>query len=255
MDGFLMGHTAVVTGGGRGIGAATAVALARAGVSHVGLVARTEGQLEATAEQVRQAGAAATVYAVDLLDLPALAKLAVELATSVGVVDILINNAATVAPLGPSIGIDPDAFRDALTLNVVAPAALTADLLRGMLEQGWGRIVNVSSGIAAHPEIMIGGNSYATTKAALEAHTVNLAAELAGTGVTVNIYRPGIVDTAMQTWIRGQDPAQIGEQLHARFVRHQDQGALLAPDISGRALVAHLSSADNGQVWDVTDKL
>ena len=87
-----------------------------------------------------------------------------------------------------------------------------------MRERGWGRIVNVSSGIAAHPETMIGGNSYATTKAALEAHTVNLAAELAGTGVTVNIYRPGIVDTAMQTWIRSQDPARIGEQLHARFV-------------------------------------
>ncbi len=124
-----------------------------------------------------------------------------------------------------------------------------------MRERGWGRIVNVSSGIAAHPETMIGGNSYATTKAALEAHTVNLAAELAGTGVTVNIYRPGIVDTAMQTWIRSQDPAQIGEQLHARFVRYQDQGTLLAPEISGRALVAHLSSAENGQVWDVTDKL
>ena len=66
MDGFLTGRTAVVTGGGRGIGAATAVALARAGVSHVALVARTEGQLEATAEQVRRAGAAATVFAVDL---------------------------------------------------------------------------------------------------------------------------------------------------------------------------------------------
>jgi NAD(P)-dependent dehydrogenase (short-subunit alcohol dehydrogenase family) len=124
-----------------------------------------------------------------------------------------------------------------------------------MRERGWGRIVNVSTGIAAHPETMIGGNSYATTKAALEAHTVNLAAEVAGTGVTVNIYRPGIVDTAMQAWIRGQDPAQIGEQLHARFVGYQDQGILLAPETSGRALVAHLSSADNGQIWNVTDKL
>ena len=102
---------------------------------------------------------------------------------------------------------------------------------------------------------MIGGNSYVTTKAALEAHTVNLAAEVAGTGVTVNIYRPGIVDTAMQAWIRRQDPAQIGEQLHARFVGYQDQGTLLAPEIAGRALVAHLSSADTGQVWNVTNKL
>ena len=124
-----------------------------------------------------------------------------------------------------------------------------------MLEQGWGRIVNVSSGIAAHPEAMISGNSYATTKAALEAYTVNLAAELAGTGVTVNAYRPGTVDTAMQAWIRDQDPAQIGERLHARFVGYHEHGTLISPEVSGRALVAHLSSADSGRTWDVSDAL
>jgi NAD(P)-dependent dehydrogenase (short-subunit alcohol dehydrogenase family) len=64
-----------------------------------------------------------------------------------------------------------------------------------MLDAGWGRVVNVSSGIVAHPAGMVRGNAYATTKAALEAHTVNLAAELPGTGVTVNVYRPGGVDT------------------------------------------------------------
>ena len=255
MTGFLTGRTAVVTGGGRGIGAATAVALSQVGVTHLALVARSREQLQATAEQVRQAGAAATVFAADLLDLAALPKLAADIASAVGGVDILINNAATVAPLGPSAEIVADAFRNALTLNVVVPAALSALFFPGMRERGWGRIVNVSTGIAAHPETMIGGNSYITTKAALEAHTVNFAAEVAGTGVTVNIYRPGTVDTAMQAWIRSQDPAQIGEQLHARFVGLRDQGMLLAPEIAGRALVAHLSSADNGQVWNVTDQL
>jgi NAD(P)-dependent dehydrogenase (short-subunit alcohol dehydrogenase family) len=140
-------------------------------------------------------------------------------------------------------------------LNVVAPAALTAHLLPGMLEHGWGRIVNVSSHIAGHPENMIGGNSYATTKAALEAHTVNLAAELAGSGVTVNVYRPGSVDTAMQAWIRNQDPAHIGEQLHARFIGYRDRGLLITPEVTGRALVAHLSGEGNGQIWDVSDDL
>jgi hypothetical protein len=71
--------------------------------------------------------------------------------------------------------------------------------------------------------------------------------------VTVNIYRPGSVDTAMQAWIRSQNPAQIGEQLHARFVGYRDQGTLLSPETAGRALVAHLSSDDNGQIWNVTD--
>jgi NAD(P)-dependent dehydrogenase (short-subunit alcohol dehydrogenase family) len=255
MTGLLTGRTAVVTGGGRGIGAATAVALAQAGVTHLALIARSADQLQVTAEQVRQAGAVATVFVADLLNLSALPQLAGDIASEVGGVDTLINNAATVAPLGPSAEIVPDEFQSALTLNVVAPAALSAFFVPGMRERGWGRIVNVSSSIAAHPEIMIGGNTYATTKAALEAHTVNLAAELAGTGVTVNIYRPGIVDTAMQAWIRSQDPAQVGEQLHARFVGYRDQRTLLTPEIAGRALVAHLSSEDTGQVWDVTDKL
>jgi NAD(P)-dependent dehydrogenase (short-subunit alcohol dehydrogenase family) len=124
MTGLLMGRTAVVTGGGRGIGAATAVVLAQAGVTHLALIARSAEQLQVTAEQVRQAGAAATVYVADLLNLSALPQLAGDIASEVGGVDILINNAATVAPLGPSAQIVPDAFQSALTLNVVAPAAL-----------------------------------------------------------------------------------------------------------------------------------
>ena len=67
---------------------------------------------------------------------------------------------------------------------------------------------------------MLRANAYATSKAALEAQTLNLAAELAGTGITVNVYRPGGVDTAMQAWIRKQDPEQIGATLH-RAVRTQ----------------------------------
>ena len=121
-----------------------------------------------------------------------------------------------------------------------------------MLEAGWGRIVNVSSGIAAHPEGMIRGNAYATTKAALEAHTRNLAAELAGPGVTVNIYRPGGVDTAMQAWIRGQDPARIGTAMHDRFTRSHADGTLITPEQSAAALLARLSTDDTGAISEFT---
>ena len=68
----------------------------------------------------------------------------------------------------------------------------------------------MSSTIAAHPGAMVGMNAYTASKAALEAHTVNLAGEFAGSGVTVNAFRPGSVDTAMQAGIRAQDPARIG---------------------------------------------
>ncbi len=115
-----------------------------------------------------------------------------------------------------------------------------------------GRIVNVSSAIAAHPAAMVGMNAYAATKAALEAYTVNLAAELDGTDVTVNAFRPGSVDTAMQGWIRGQDPARIGIALHGRFVRSFADGDMITPDISARALVDHLGGDDTGQLWELS---
>ena len=121
-----------------------------------------------------------------------------------------------------------------------------------MLEAGWGRIVNVSSAIAARPDAMVRFNAYAATKAALEAHTVNLAAELRGTGVTVNVYRPGGVDTAMQAWIRQQDPGRIGTATHERFNQNFAEGTLITPQQSAAALIAHLGGDDTGAIWDVS---
>ena len=171
------------------------------------LLARTAAQLEETRALLREQGVPAgrvSVVPADLADEEQRGRAAAA-ALAAGRVDILVNNAATVEPLGPTVGIAAADLRLAFEVNVIAPAALTAAVLPGMLA-GWGRVVNISSGIVAYPAGMIRGNAYAATKAALEAHTVNLAAELRGTGVTVNAYRPGGVDTAMQAWIRRQDP-------------------------------------------------
>jgi NAD(P)-dependent dehydrogenase (short-subunit alcohol dehydrogenase family) len=121
-----------------------------------------------------------------------------------------------------------------------------------MLDARWGRVVNVSSAIAAYPAGVVGGNAYGTAKAALEAHTVNLAAGLRGTGVTVNTYRPGGVDIAMQAWIRGQDPGRIGAGLHERFDGNLADGLLITPGHSAAALLAHLAGDDAGAIWDVS---
>ncbi len=216
----LTGRAAVVTGAGRGVGRAVARAvalgLAQAGV-RVGLVARSVAQLEQTARLISDVGCTAVVWPADLGDPGQLAALPGRAVAVLGSIDILINNAAVVTPLGSSDLADPATWAAAIQINVVAPAILSFAVLPGMRERGWGRIVNVSSSIAAHPGAMVGMNAYATSKAALEAHTLNLAAELIDTGVTVNAFRPGSVDTAMQGWIREQDPDQIGVALHARF--------------------------------------
>jgi NAD(P)-dependent dehydrogenase (short-subunit alcohol dehydrogenase family) len=247
------GKTALITGAGRGIGRAVALGLAGAGADVV-LLARTAGQLEETRRLLRGQGVAAGrigVVPADLADEEDRDR-AVAVVLALGRVDILVNNAASVEPLGRTVGIAAADLRLALEINVIAPAALTAAVLPGMLQAGWGRVVNVSSGIVANPAGMVGGNAYAATKAALEAHTVNLAAELAGTGVTVNAYRPGGVDTAMQAWIRAQDPERIGAGLHQRFHRSFAEGALITPERSAAVLLAHLAGGETGAVWDVS---
>jgi 3-oxoacyl-[acyl-carrier protein] reductase len=244
--------TALVTGAGRGIGRAIALQLAEAGVA-VALVARSEDELAETAARVEELGSAALVVPADLGDLSQVAGVAQQVNGEFARVDILINDAAVVWPLGPSVSVDPREWAAALAINVVAAAALSFTLLPPMIERAWGRIVNVSSAIAAHPGAMIGMNAYAAGKAALEAHTINLAAELAGSGVTVNAFRPGSVDTAMQGWIRAQDPARIGTGLHERFTRSYAEGAMITPEQSARSLVPRLSSDATGEIWEAGD--
>jgi NAD(P)-dependent dehydrogenase (short-subunit alcohol dehydrogenase family) len=247
----LEGMTAMVTGAGRGIGRAVAIELAEAGMA-VALVARSEDQLAETAQQVKHLGAAAVVVPADLSDLSQVTR-AIHLATDqLGAVDVLINDAAVVGPLGPSVSVDQTEWAFTFSVNVVAAAALSFAVLPAMVERGWGRIVNVSSAIAAHPGAMVGMNAYAASKAALEAHTINLAAELTGSGVTVNAFRPGSVDTAMQAGIRGQDPMRIGAALHERFARSYAEGAMITPKQSARCLVPHLFADGTGEIWDVS---
>jgi NAD(P)-dependent dehydrogenase (short-subunit alcohol dehydrogenase family) len=247
----LAGRTAVVTGAGRGIGRAVALGLTKDGVT-VALVARSLDQLSETADQITRLGGKSLIVPADLGD-PAQVRSVIErVLGGVGTVDVLVNNAAVVAPLGPSAQVDPTEWAAALQVNVVAPAVLSFALLPTMVDAKWGRIVNVSSGIAAHPGAMVGMNAYAAGKAALEAHTLNLAAELDGTGVTVNAFRPGSVDTAMQGWIRSQDPEAIGAALHERFARSHAEGTMTTPDTAARALVDHLAGDDTGQIWEVS---
>ncbi|MFZ0188325.1 MAG: SDR family oxidoreductase [Streptosporangiaceae bacterium] len=247
------GKTALITGAGRGIGRAVALELADAGAGLI-LVARSADQLAQTQDSLLRRGIPAgqvRIVPADLGDEQQRGRAAAA-ALAAGRVDILVNNAATVEPLGPTGAIPAAGLRRAFELNVIAPAALTAAVLPGMLDAGWGRIVNVSSGIVARPDSMVRFNAYAATKAALEAHTVNLAAELGDTGVTVNVYRPGGVDTVMQAWIRQQDPGRIGTAAYERFHQNFAEGTLITPEQSAAALIARLGGDDTGVIWDVS---
>jgi NAD(P)-dependent dehydrogenase (short-subunit alcohol dehydrogenase family) len=166
---------------------------------------------------------------------------------------VLVNNAAVVGPLGATSDLEAVEIRRSLAVNVVAVVTLTAAAIPAMVADGWGRVVNISSAIVANPGMMVGGTVYAASKAAVEAHTINLAAELRDTGITVNAYRPGAVDTAMQQWIRDQPPEQIGTALHERFIANHAQGDLITPRQSAATLLRHLTTDHTGQIWDVND--
>jgi NAD(P)-dependent dehydrogenase (short-subunit alcohol dehydrogenase family) len=252
-DKTFSGKTALVTGAGRGIGRAVALGLASAGAD-LALLARSQPELDEVAEHAKALGARAVVVPTDLANQPAVAAAIAYLQKEYGVIDILINNAAVVQPMGPTVDIDAAEWAAAVTVNLVSPVHLTLALLPDMLRRKWGRIVNVTAKSAAAPSQLIGGNAYTTSKAALEAHTLNLAAELADTGVTVNAFRPGIVDTAIHDWVRSQPTERIGEGLRNQFIKFKESGMLITPERSADALLARLGSDTTGQIRDVDDE-
>ena len=247
--GQLEGRVAVVTGAGRGIGRAAAAALANEGAD-VALVARSSLQLADAAGDVRGLGRCALEIRADVGAPDVAAIVCRRVASELGPVDILVNNAAVVWPLEPTWRLDVEDWIAALHINLFGVLRLTRAALPGMLERGWGRIVNVSSGVVDVPADMINANAYVTSKAALEGHTLNLAAELDGTGVTANVLRPGMVDTAMQTWIREQPVEQVGSALHGWFVQVQESGMLVEPHEPARLIAELVVSQANGEVVD-----
>lgn len=250
----LSGRTALVTGAGRGIGRAIALELADAGVTSA-VVARTAAELDETVRLVKERGGKAVGIPADLGVTGSAVEVAGKVAGAVGPVDILVNNAAVVQPLGSTIDLEVATWAAAFDLNVFAAVELALSVVPGMVKRGWGRVANVSSGVVAQPGFMVGGNAYAATKAALEAHTLNLAEEVSGTGVTVNVYRPGMVDTAMQAWIRERGEGRLSAATYTHFVDSHANRILITPEDSARSLVARLDGTATGQVWDVHDQL
>lgn len=162
----LAGRIALVTGASRGIGAATAQALAAAG-AHVVLTARTTKDLEAVEEAIHEAGGTATIAPMDLTESDSIGRLATAVAERWQRLDILIINAAMLPPLMPVTQIEPKSFNQTLTLNVLSTQALLAAFDPLLKRSKAGRVLGLSSSVGADPRSYWG--AYAASKAAFNA--------------------------------------------------------------------------------------
>ncbi len=187
------GRGAVITGGGRGIGAAVARALAERG-ARVVVTARSMAEIEAVATALETGGADAWAVRCDVSDPASIGRLFAEATERLGAVDILVNNAGT-ASAAPIHKLGLEEWTRLWTVNATGAFLCAKEVLPGMMERGWGRIVNVASIAALRGARYIAG--YAASKHALLGFTRSAAAEVAEAGITVNAVCPGYVDTPM----------------------------------------------------------
>ena len=189
----LNGHSAVVTGGGRGIGEAVARQLASAGAGVV-VAARSTHEIERVAESLRAGGFTAHAIACDVGDPEQVDALRAGAQEALGTIDIVVNNAG-IATSATVVNQTLEEWERIQRVNSTGVFLVTRAFMQGMLDAGWGRVVNVASvaGKFGAPYI----SAYCASKHAVIGFTRAVAVEVATSGVTVNAVCPGYVDTEM----------------------------------------------------------
>jgi len=204
----LSGKLALVTGASRGIGAATAEALAKAG-AHVVLVARTADALEQVEERIHGAGGSATIAPVDLTEGESIGKLAGAVAERWQALDVLVLNAATLGSLTPVEHIDAKEYARVLTLNVAANQALIAAFDPMLRRSERADVVAITSSVGHEPRAFWG--AYGSSKAALENLVLSYGDETEHSGkIRVHVIDPGATRTRMRELaFPGEEPESV----------------------------------------------
>jgi NAD(P)-dependent dehydrogenase (short-subunit alcohol dehydrogenase family) len=206
--GQLDGKVAIVTGASRGIGAAAAFVLAKAGAALM-LVARDGKRASRLAEEIVANGGRAAALACDIADYGSVRAMVDETDQRLGSIDILVNNAGVIEPIGALAQSDPAAWRRSIEVNLVGAYHTARATLPQMVEAGRGTVINMSSGAAHRP--LEGWSAYCSAKAGLAMLTDAIALECADAGVRVFGLAPGVIDTDMQATVRASGINRISQ--------------------------------------------
>lgn len=236
-DKLLKSKVAVVTGGGRGIGRATAQALAEAGADVV-IAARSRRAIMAVAEEIRACGGQALAIPTDVSDPASVDLMVLQTLRASGRIDILINNAGAIAPIGMTWEVPPLIWQRNINVNLLGVFLCAHAVLPHMMHQDLvgnvrGKIINVSSGAAN--SVVSGWSAYCAAKAGADQFTRVLAAEVESHRITVNSVYPGVIDTQMQTEIRQAPSDRFPER--GRFESYYHTGQLHSPEEAARLLL------------------
>jgi NAD(P)-dependent dehydrogenase (short-subunit alcohol dehydrogenase family) len=239
----LNGKVAIITGAGRGLGKAAAVAMSKAGADLV-IVSRTARELEETAAYIIERGGKVVAMAGDLARQEDIERTVATAIETFNGIDILMNNAAVVTPLKPCHEMTLDEWRYALDVDLTAPMLMSRAVVPAMIRQGGGKIINVTSGLA---EVVLSPfGAYSVSKAGLNHLTKLMAWELKRHNIQVNGLDPGLLDTRMQEQIRSAGEEALGSSVHKRFVEYRDKGMLEPPDRLAKLALFLASSASDG---------
>jgi NAD(P)-dependent dehydrogenase (short-subunit alcohol dehydrogenase family) len=232
----LAGKVAVVTGGGRGLGRAAALAFAAAGAS-VAIVSRTENELHEVARLIGDGKCLALPG--DVAQEETARRVVAATVERFGGVDILLNNAAVAGPFRRMEDVTAAEWDTALAVNLRGAFLFAREVAPSMRRRGGGAIINVTSGLGSFVLSPLG--LYCIAKAGLNQLTRILAVELKEAGIRVNGLAPGVMDTSMQEKIRAAGPQTLGADTWRRFVAYKEQG-MLDPAEKAARLVLFLAS-------------
>lgn len=211
----LRGEVAIITGGGRGLGRASAILMAKEGASVV-IASRTVSELKETAQQIESFGGKVIYVKADISKKRDIDRIMDKTISKFGKIDILMNNAAVIGPVAPIYEVKESLWKYTIDTNLTGPYMLSRAVLPYMIRHRKGKIINVTSGLGLMVMPLFG--VYSITKAGLIHLTKVMAEELRDYNIQVNGLDPGVMDTKMQKDVRDLGPNILGEEIYREFL-------------------------------------